>query len=304
MSKTKRIAITVAISLIGLGTLISAATIISIGSELSRLNTEKYNDRTIELTEPFEIISIDCTDSSIYLLPSSDGQCTAVFSEAENTPHTAEISNGKLTVKQTDSRKWYDFIGISWGLDEISVTLYLPNAAYNELYIKTVSGDIDMPDNLNFGNSTLISTSGDIECNADISGELTAKTTSGDLEISGDIQGDAAVTSTSGDVKLEDMTSAALTAGSTSGNVELERVNTTGECILKTTSGDIIFDNCDAETLNLKSTSGDINGKILTVKNFSADTVSGDIDIPNSDTSAGECVAKTTSGDIKISIAK
>lgn len=302
MSKAKRIVIITALSLIALGILITAAASVYIGSDYSQLDTNDIKTRSEVLTEPFEKIDINCIDSSIYVLPSSDGSCRIIFSDTEKTPHTFEIANGKLTVKQTDSRKWYDFINISWSYEEIGVTLYLPEATYKELYIKTVSGDIELPDGFEFADTTLLSTSGDIECNADISGELTARSTSGDLEISGAIENSAVITSTSGDIELKDMTADDLTAKSTSGNVELDRVTVAGECLLKTTSGDVLFDHCDAASFDLKSTSGDIKGDILSPKNFSADTVSGDVSVPNSDTSAGECVVKTTSGDIRIRI--
>ncbi len=70
---------------------------------------------------------------------------------------------------------------------------------------------------------------------------------------------------------------------------------------LKTSTGSILFDHMDAESLNMKTSTGSIKGSLLTGKKFDVKSKHKD-DVPSDTEGAGLCVAETSTGSIKITI--
>ena len=91
---------------------------------------------------------------------------------------------------------------------------------------------------------------------------------------------------------------------STSGDATLNSVIASGKIKIKSTSGDIRLDGCDANEFDVRSTSGDIEGTLKSDKVFNVHTTSGDINVPSSVEGSGTFSADVTSGDVKISIEK
>ena len=85
------------------------------------------------------------------------------------------------------------------------------------------------------------------------------------------------------------------------GDIEFDNVISLGEIKLKTNSGDIELNRCDASALNIETSSGDVEGTLLTSKIFYATSSSGDISVPISE-NGGICNIKTKRGDIEFTI--
>lgn len=320
MTAYTKAALTVAMIFIALGAVISFGSFVAMGFDFSRLNAAESESSTYTIEESFKNISMDGAECDIRILPSEDGSCRVVCMESKKIYHTITVTGDTLTIQRTDSRKWYDHIGITYWAD-MELTLYLPETEYNELYVKSVSGNIDIPGDFSFKEAELHNTSGDIHFLASAEDALTAKAVSGSVSVSGQAAKSIEASSTSGEVKissseakkqltaksvsgdidLSDIRSRDITASSTSGDVEFTDVIASGQLRIDTVSGEICLHDSDAGELRLKTTSGDVSGTLLTGKLFSVDTVSGDVDIPRT-TAGGECSIKTTSGDIDIEI--
>jgi DUF4097 and DUF4098 domain-containing protein YvlB len=67
---------------------------------------------------------------------------------------------------------------------------------------------------------------------------------------------------------------------------------------IKTDTGDVKLDKCDAKEIFVKTDTGDVTGSFLTPKVFITKTDTGDIDVPKS-ISGGRCEIETDTGDIK-----
>lgn len=320
MKKAKKAALIIALVCVAAGAVISLVTLASIGFDVSRLNTMKFENNTDQVEESFSHIRIEGAECDVRLLPSRDGAYTVVCSEAENISHTVSVKNDTLTVTRTDNRKWYECMGIYWG-DEMSVTVYLPEGTYGDLFIRSVSGDISVPADFTFSQAELINTSGEIHYAAATERGLTLKTTSGDLTVrdltagaleirstSGEVSihsavvsGDVAVETVSGEIELEGVKTQAMSVQSTSGEVELTDVIAAGHLEIETVSGEIGLERSDAESLWIKSTSGDVSGTLLSEKRFTAHTTSGTVNVPNvASPNAGTCEITTTSGNIRL----
>lgn len=170
------------------------------------------------------------------------------------------------TLEITDQRRNFCF-GFCF-LPSIVYEIYIPNSYQKQITIKTTSGDIEI-DALNSTSIQINSVSGDIDSRTIEGKETKIKTTSGDIEL-GWINGEIEVVSVSGDV-------------------ELDYFSPLGNSNIKTTSGEI---------------------EVMLDKNASvkmhADSVSGDIRFPNSESILGSgehsISFKTVSGNIKVRV--
>ena len=213
---------------------------------------------------------------------------------------------------------------------------------YGSLYLKNTSGDISVSDNLYFFDSELYSTSGNINFSGISQNWLTAQTASGNIVIDDFVTGNLKLSSTSGDINLtsikvqsidaetssgningqyvtasskssitnnsgtitmEDGASRELSAYCSSGDIDFSSLITDENLFLETHSGNITLTG-DAKNLQIHAFDGNIDATLRTEKLFSAHTVSGHVDIPESSSNAqGKCEAITTSGNIKIIVA-
>ena len=310
--------IIIAIAMILLGITLIMAGGIAVGFDFKMFDNDEHTERSVEITEAFDSITIKGGD--IRILPSEDGKCRAVFFESDKISYNSDVEDGMLTIKYNDDRKWYDYIGFHF--TDCGTTLYLPEVKYNYVNIKTFSGDIELGEGLTFHHINLDTSSGDIRCYAAIDDNLFAESSSGDMDISGVNTKGITLSVTSGSVKLSDINSAAkidisstsgsihaenvacenLEIRSSSGSTKLYSVIASGKIKIKSTSGDIRFDGCDANELDVRSTSGDIRGTLLSDNVFDVHTTSGSIDVPDTVEADGTFNADVTSGDVKISI--
>lgn len=302
MRKGMKITIVVALLCILSGIVVCCGALAAIGSDFSLLNTMKFETNAYEITDSFANIRVDAAEGDIRLLPTQDGTCKVVCSESDKISHTVTVKDNTLTIIRTDTRKWYERIGIYFGGDrEMALTVYVPEQEYENLKLTTVSGGISVPAAFTFTQAELHSTSGDIVFGARSVGTLKAETTSGDIQLSAATADSISVSSVSGEIEASDITAASLSAASTSGEVELKSVVVTNELSAETVSGEIELEGCDAQTLRLKSVSGNIFGTLLTGKQFTTHTTSGNVNVPAS-TAQGKCDITTTSGNIRIKL--
>lgn len=285
--------------------------------DISQLNTEKFVEKTCEVSEKFDSADIYDASSDIVIKKSDDEKCTVVYSVSEKLRVEVGVKDNTLKVTGYDDRRWYERIGIFFSIRSSKITLYLPEGEYKDLSLKTLSGNINVPEDFTFENASVKSTSGDVVFLAGAKDKLTATSVSGDVTISGaDAQNinarttsgsvkitscksdDISVSSTSGDVKLENIETSSLSSSNTSGDIDLTDV-TLKKGDFSAVSGDVTFSDCAADSLKIKTVSGDVEGTLKNDMRFFTSTVSGSVRVPDSD-SENICEVKTTSGDIRI----
>ncbi len=345
MNKTKKTCLIASAITVAVGICISIFVCIITNFNPYKNAEVKFDEKVHLIDEKFENIKIDDNMCNVFIIPSEDEECKVVCHDEEKRYHTVEVVNNTLTIDSVDSRKWYEefYFGFtfSWN-DFISLSIYLPEKEYKELYIDTFSGDVDIADSFTFINGEIDSTSGDIKCNAKFKGDVKFDSTSGDIDLSdisannisanstsGDVNilgisadnisvnttsGEVEISSanakdklyadsTSGDVNILDSKAYDIFAESTSGDINMRNTVSLGNLKIESTSGDIEFYRCDGKLIDLNSVSGDIEGSFLTEKLFITDTTSGDISVPNC-ISDEQCKITTTSGDIEVTIFK
>ena len=339
MSKGKKTTLIIALVCVVLGLILSFGVLASIQFDFTRLNTIQYETNTYSVEQPFSHLRVEGAECDIRLVPAQGSACRVICAEAEQVSHTVEVRDGTLTVIRQDQRKWYEQFGFHWGRMEITVEL--PQQTYDSLYLKTLSGDISVPEGFSFSQAEVRSTSGRIGYAAATQGSLLLKTTSGDLtarglttenlearSVSGDVEleqieaetiiteapsggitirsaqvrGQVSAETVSGAIKLEQLNCQSVRAHASSGDLRLTSAAAAGPMELKTVSGGIKLEHSDAERLSITSTSGDVSGTLLTGKLFTTRTTSGTVRVPGSTLDAGLCEITTTSGDIRIEL--
>lgn len=300
MKTNKKILIITGAALAAAGLFITFGALAALNFDFTKMNTIKnFETNTYKLDEPFTDITIKGAECNIRFYPSESNSCQVVCKENDKIFHNVSIENNTLTVTRTDSRKWYEHLGIYW--DNAELYIYLPQSEYKTLDITSVSGDIEIPDSFSFTEAKVHNTSGDVNFQASVKNDLFIKTVSGKIYADGARAESLNIYSTSGKLHINDVTAGNLEAQSTSGSITLSKALVSGDMHIKNVSGKVRLEDCDAGSLLIKTVSGDVSGTLLTEKRFLTETTSGDVDVPKS-SSGGKCEVQTTSGDIYITI--
>lgn len=325
MNKSQKRALIFAAICIVLGFAISFVTAAARDFDWRSLGTssQKLDTVTHTVKESFQDIQVDCSYDDVRLLPSPDGSCKVECLEGKDIVCRVEVTGDTLQVRRTDDRSWNNrFVFLGDDDRRFVITLYLPETRYRALTIHTASGDVSIPAGFRFETAELSSSSGELKFQAQADASLVLSSTSGDLSVS-ECQSDSiSLSSTSGEIQLKDITAVScrvksvsgdaeleslqaetLNAEANSGELELKKAEISGEAVLQTVSGDVELDRFGAGTLSITTSSGEVKGTLLHAMDFETHSSSGSIQVPDSDVSAGHCIIRTTSGDIKIKLA-
>ena len=272
----KKAWIIVASLLLLVGLTIFVAVMTVSGWDFSLLVTDKITTVTYEIDGHFENLSILTDTSDITFKPSDNGRCEVVCNEFEKGPHLVSVKDGTLVIECANNRKWYDYIGISAGSDDI--TIYLPSAEYGNLLVDVHTGDVTLPNGVCFESVKIKTTTGKIKLDGtECKGDVTLSVSTGDLEIA--------------DVKCNSLFSKGTTGKVLAKNLLADSIS------IERDTGDVTLDSCDAKEIKVKTDTGDVEGSLLTEKVFSVKTSTGKINVPNSQI-GGVCEISTDTGDI------
>ncbi len=323
-----------------LGAALILGTFVAIGFDFSKLDSDSYEKKELEITEAFFDIEITLFERDIRVLPATDGVCRISYYDSEKVYFSIAVEDGVLCIKQHDERAGVDFINI-FSSGERETVLYLPEGLYGRLQIESGSSDISLGEKLSFAELDVSLGSGDMESFAELREGASVESGSGDIYLenvsggsialdvgSGDITvldcrpdrlelevnsgdvvlwdiggGEISVESGSGDIEISNCTPSSMSLTAESGDIELSGVIATGTMYLSTSSGDIEFSRMDAAEIEVKVGSGDVEGTLLSGKVFETKVSSGSVRVPQSDTAGGPCKITTRSGDIDIAYA-
>lgn len=321
MRKTKKIVLGFALCAILVGAALALIAFAAVGFDAGKLGTGKYDTKDYTVEEPFDRMEISLRTADVKFVLAEDGVARVECFEDEKQPHTVAVSDGTLTVKGLDQRKWYEKISII--SKSAKVTVYLPARAYAALSVKTDTGDVTVPEGFVFGKVGIETDTGDVSVTGVSCAGLTVDTDTGDVSLSslsatggvdietdtgkvtlnGVVCGGLATETDTGKVNMTDVGCAALAIETDTGRVTLTRVVGTGDATVETDTGDVRFERCDAASYKIRTDTGDVTGTILTSKFFIAESKTGKKDVPHT-RDGGDFDVSTHTGDIRISIAE
>lgn len=280
MSNKTRLWLSLATLLVFFGGVIFALAMTLNSWDFTRLSTEKYETNSYEITEDFYSISVDTATADIAFLPSPDGKCRVVCYENEKMKHSVSVTDGALTICVQNEKAWYDYIGISW--ESESVTVYLPKTTYDALLVRGATCDVSVAQDFSFA-------SADIEVST------------GDVSIDGVRAGDITVESSTGKVSLKNITAENASLKTSSGDILLKNAVFADKLSVEVSTGDVTFERSDAGEIEVVAATGDVCGTLLSGKNFETETGTGSVSVPEN-SSGGRCSIKTSTGDIRIAV--
>ena len=319
MSRSTKIWLALAASLIVSGIIIFGVIMSMLKWDITKLGTAKYETNNYGFDESFKNISVNTDTADVIFLRSEDGTCRVVCHENKKAKHATFVSDDTLYINTVDERKWYDHIGIIFDAPEI--TVYLPLGEYGNLTVNNSTGDVKIPESFSFESIDIQSSTGDVECRADINGGVKITLSTGDVELenisagkvdisvtTGDIEisalncdGDIKIKVTTGDTHIENATSKSLISTGSTGDMTLENVVATESFNIERRTGDVVLDGCDASSILVKTSTGNVHGSLLSEKIFVTRTDTGRVSVPKT-TSGGTCEINTSTGNIIIKI--
>jgi len=301
MNKRIKIWLITAAALVAAGVIVFAAAMTAHGWDFNKLSTVKYQSNTYELNEVFGSITIDTDTADITLIKTDEEKCKVVCNESEKVKYSASVDNGKLIIKETDERKWYEYIGIN--VKSPVITVYLPNTEYDRLTIKNGTGDVKISEDFKLETVNISTSTGDISLkNAEAESiELsvsTGKITLTDVNCKGNVK----LKSSTGKTKITSLKCENLTSQGNTGDISLNNVIATEIMSVSRSTGDVKLEKCDAAEISINTNTGDVKGTVLTEKVFETKSSTGDIHVPKT-ANGGKCEITTSTGDIEIDIA-
>ncbi len=299
MSKTTRFWLVFGIVLFLIGAVVFVGAVSSYDWDFSKLSTTNYTTNTLTPVGEFDKIDISVNTADVKFEISDDDNCKIVCHEEENNKHSAEIENRTLFIKVTNTKKWYNFVGISF--EAPKMTVYLPKNSYETLSVKTSTGDVNLPKDFSFGRVEIDGDTSDVNFLATVSEALEIKVTTGDVKIADIATNRLILSSSTGDMSLEGVSCSELDAESDTGKILLEKVIAEERIEIKTDTGDVCFEKSDAQSISVETDTGDVFGSLLSEKIFFVESDTGRIDIPKT-SSGGKCEISTDTGDVRIEI--
>ena len=321
MSRAAKIWLVTAVSLILAGCMILVGAMMRLDWDFMKLSTEKFETEEYEINEAFSSISVDCDTAGVEFVPSEDGKSRVICYEREKAKHTVQVRDGVLFVELTDTRKWYEYIGIHWGTPKI--TLYVPAGAYGALEIENDTGAVKLPAAFSFESIRISEDTGAVRCEASATKEIDIENDTGAIHLSNvtagslklevstgaidlskvTCEGDAQIEVSTGRTTLTDLKCNRFFSEGSTGDIRFNNVIVKERLTVERSTGDVRLNASDAGELSITTDTGSVTGTLLSEKIFLTETDTGRVRVPQS-TAGGRCEITTDTGDIKIEIIK
>ena len=300
MTKRMGIWISIATVLVLFGCILLGVVMMEIKWDFSGLSTVTYETNTYRIADAFTHVTVITDTADVTLVPSEEDIVSVVCYENVRRKHTVSVNDGTLTIESTDTRKWYEHIGINFGAPKI--TVYLPRGVYGALQITVSTGDVDISAGYAFTSADIAVSTGDIAVQGMTADTLNLSVSTGKVTLSSvTCAGDVGLRVTTGKATLTDLHCRNFTTNGKTGAITLNDVIATEGLTIRRTTGDVRFTACDAATVTVRTDTGNVKGSLLSDKVFMTHTSTGRVRVPTSVT-GGTCTVSTTTGDITITI--
>ena len=299
MSKTAKAWLVVATSLILIGAIIFSGVMSVLKWDFSKLSTAKFQTNTYYITESYKNISIKSNTSDISFISTDSDKTTIICDEQQNIKHSVTVKENTLLIEINDTRKWYQYIGVSFGNQ--SITVNLPKGEYGALSIDTDTSDVKIPSDFKFESVDISLSTGNVTNLASANDFIKIKTSTGNIDTENITADSINLTTSTGKTSLSNVRCKNLVSSGSTGDIYLSNVISAERFDIKRSTGNVKFELCDAAELSITTDTGNVKGSLLSEKVFITETDTGKINVPKTLT-GGKCEITTDTGDIKITI--
>ena len=269
----------IALVAVGSTLLVTGGVVFAVGLATSNQNSNVITKE--HEVASFSKVNIDVSVSDLYFKISEDASSKVVCAETEKVYHTVEVKDDTLCINGYDSRQWFERT-FDWFWKPLSVTIYLPNGALDEVKIVSSTGDINIPESYSMNNLDISLSTGNVSVISNVTENVHIKSSTGDIHFQANAKNIHLEAST-GKVKLSNSMSEKLK--------------------IKTSTGDITVRNSDASSsIDIEASTGDVDAEFLSSKEFDVHASTGSVRVPSSVSGATPCRIHTSTGDIKVTI--
>ncbi len=318
MKKSTKIWLITATSFILIGCIAFVGVMAILEWDFTKLSTTKYETNEYEIDEIYKDISIITDTAKIEIVPSENGKTSVICREQKNIKHSVEVKDGTLTIEITDSRRWYEHIGINFA--QQTITLSLPKGEYGTFLVDSDTSNVEISKDFTFqsidvelstgkvinyasANDIKIKTStGDICTEGITTGSLELSASTGKITVSDIIcDGDMRIDVTTGKTDILNATCKSFYSSGSTGDLNFKNVVASEKISVIRSTGDVRLEKSDAAEIIVKTDTGNVSGTLLSGKIFFAQTDTGRVSVPKT-TSGGRCEITTDTGNITFEI--
>ena len=274
------------------------------------------NEHIIE--QNFSNFDFDIEDAHIQFFLSETDEIKVVCLEKEGLEHSVSVINDTLYVKSSSNKTLLDYIQIDFDRPQIKV--YLPTTEYNSLDFEGSIGFVSIGDSWKFNEIDIEVSTGDIRCGAICTGDVEISTSTGkvfiwgfgieenlsiststgsvfvdDIEVGGNID----IEVSTGKVELENVKCLNLNIEAQTGTTKLLNINCLNKTLIKSSTGNVFFNNFYAAEINVNTSTGNVKGTIKSPMDYEASSDTGEVIVPM-DQGTNKCIINTDTGDIII----
>lgn len=299
MKKSTKISLFISLALIVIGAVIVFISLWGVGFDM-----KKFSNMTFEMTDSFNGVHISEISDDIEIILSNDGKCKAICYDSDEIYHECNVNNeGMLMIFCRDDRAWYEKMNFFYKENE-KIQIYLPDKEYEELAVHSVNGDVSVPNDFTFKNTSISTTNGNVNFKANVKEYISVTTTTGDINLDGNLNGEIGTHTVNGKIKVKKIINA-RSAGfeSVNGNIEFygDRIN---NIVVNSTNGSIKFGDVVSDRITMSTVNGTIKGIVLSSGDFSVYSQNGSVSCPKSINNGTYFRFETVNGDINIQAEK
>ena len=296
---TKRWLITAAV-LIAAGCVLFGGVMMALGWDFLKLGTSRFVTRIYTVSESFDSITVTTDTADVVFLPSEQENGEVRCYETDTRKHNVSVSDGVLTIQVEDTRRWYDYIGVTFTSPRI--TVLLPQSTYRHLTVNSSTGDVTSAHEIAVGAVNVMTGTGHIRLQNMTADTMAIRVSTGDVTMAAiNCQNSATLSGGTGDMMVTNLHCTALSVNSSTGNIRLSNTVASDTLTASCSTGDITLNGCDAAAITVTTSTGDIKGRLLSGKTFTASADTGDVNVPPN-SNGGTCQITTGTGDITITV--
>ena len=301
MRKSTLIWLITAISLVLIGCVIWGGVMTMFGWDSTKLSTIKYETTNYEILENYKNISVVTNTANVVFVLSENEKSSVTCHKQKNVKHSVSVKDNTLTIEVVDTRKWYEYIGISFGASKITISI--PQNQYGALSVKGKTGDVEIPEGFLFEHIDISESTGHVTSCASASETIKIKTSTGSISIENTSAVHIDLSVSTGKTHIVDTKCKTIVSKGSTGNITLKNVIASEKLSVTRSTGDVKLEHCDAAEIFIETDTGNVAGSLLSDKVFITQTHTGRIDVPKT-TTGGKCQIATDTGHIKITIEK
>lgn len=259
----------------------------------AKLVTNEY------VVDNFSKLNVETTTANIEFRVSEEKTSKVICMENSKIPHLVSVEDGTLTIKPDDKRNWFDK-AFSFSTFDTSVIVYMPSKIYESSNLKASTGNISIPKDFIFTSLNVETSTGNQTLKCSVADKYNVNASTGNIDIE-TAASDLTVHVSTGNVTISGSLNN-LNANASTGHITLNNLIATQRFQIKTSTGDVKLNDCDASYIDIETSTGNVSGTLLSYKTFEVKTSTGKINVPPSILGGNPCNIRTSTGDINITI--